>query len=578
MLNYLIMTPLETFEIPVSANKIMLGEWCVNYDENNLTKNPLIANYHWDDRQQLYEDYIYILDLYENLLVSLTKYLNEIHNKNESEDYWRIIIGPWLLIFLAVVYDRWKVLENVLNDYSVTDVFVLEDKNCDIEIFTMEHFIHSIKNDYWNLGVFSDILRFRKDDNIKFHNINNIKNDLIYSIDNKKSIKKIISTVFSFISNLQCHPQYHFIHTYLSKFENIFLQIKLKQFPYSKINIQNILYNKDIKLRELLFKNKNLSLKGFEDYLKVIIPMMIPTNYIEGYSLIINSYKRIYKKKYVPKVIFTSNAYFMDDYFKIWCAESVKYGSKLYIGQHGGHYGIGKFDLLENHEQKICDKYLSWGWGEDEKKIIPVGIFKKKKINKWRKKNKLLLILSGTGKYATNIISMPIAGQWLNYFEDQKQFYNNLSDDIKTLSKVRLYPNDNDWFQKKRWLKSFPQTDFTPDDESFEKSLSYSKVVVSGWNTTTYLESINKDLPTVIFWNSKYFELREDVFDMFIKLKEVGIFHDTPFSAAAHINENWKTINKWWNQKNVEKVKDEFSFKFARENNLTLKLSKIFMN
>ena len=65
---------------------------------------------------------------------------------------------------------------------------------------------------------------------------------------------------------------------------------------------------------------------------------------------------------------------------------------------------------------------------------------------------------------------------------------------------------------------------------------------------------------------------------MFLKLKEVGIFHDTPFGAATHINENWKTINKWWNQKNVKKVRDEFSFKFARENNLTLKLSKILQN
>ena len=188
------------------------------------------------------------------------------------------------------------------------------------------------------------------------------------------------------------------------------------------------------------------------------------------------------------------------------------------------------------------------------------------------------MILSGTGKYATNIISMPIAGQWLNYFNDQKQFYKYLSHDIKSLSKVRLYPNDNDWFQKKRWLKTFPQTDFTSNDESFEKSLSYSKVVVSGWNTTTYLESINKDIPTVLFWNSNYFELREEVFDIFFKLKEVGIFHETPFGAAKHLNENWNTIYKWWNQKNVIKVRDEFSFKYARENNLVLELSKILQN
>ena len=48
--------------------------------------------------------------------------------KNNSEEYWRIIIGPWLLIFLAVIYDRWKILENVLNEHKVTDVIVSKEK------------------------------------------------------------------------------------------------------------------------------------------------------------------------------------------------------------------------------------------------------------------------------------------------------------------------------------------------------------------------------------------------------------------------------------------------------------------
>ena len=221
---------------------------------------------------------------------------------------------------------------------------------------------------------------------------------------------------------------------------------------------------------------------------------------------------------------------------------------------------------------------MSWGWGDDNSKIIPVGIFKKRKINKWSNKNKLLLIISGTSQYATNIISMPIASQWLSYFHDQKQFYDYLSDEIKSSTSVRLYPHDNNWLQRKRWLKSFPQTVFTSDVESFEQSLAYSKILVSGWNTTTFLESINKNIPTVFFWKPNYFELREEVSDMFLELKKVGIFHDSPFGAANHVNEIWLTTDKWLNQKNVKKVRDEFLFRFARENNLPLTISRIFQN
>ena len=42
MFNYLIMTPLGKFEIPVSAYKIFLGEWCIDYDDNNLAKNSVL--------------------------------------------------------------------------------------------------------------------------------------------------------------------------------------------------------------------------------------------------------------------------------------------------------------------------------------------------------------------------------------------------------------------------------------------------------------------------------------------------------------------------------------------------------
>ena len=287
-----------------------------------------------------------------------------------------------------MIYDRWKILENVLNEHKVTDVIVSKEKICDNEIFNMEHFILSIKSDYWNLGVFSDILNYRKDLKINYHHNNYIKNDLNYPVTNDISLTKIFCNIFYYFNIYQCHPQFYFTQTYLSKIQNILLQIKLKQFPYFRKIFKTDLCKKNTNLRKLIFKNEILKLTSFEDYLKVIIPSMIPTNYIEGYSHIINTYKKIYKKEYVPKVIFTSNSYFMDDYFKIWCAESIKHGSKLYIGQHGGHYGIGKFDLLENHELKICDKYLSWGWGEDNRKIIPVGIFKKKKlINGERKKN-----------------------------------------------------------------------------------------------------------------------------------------------------------------------------------------------
>ena len=50
----------------------------------------------------------------------------------------------------------------------------------------------------------------------------------------------------------------------------------------------------------------------------------------------------------------------MDEIFKFWAAKKINKGVPLLVGQHGGHYGQGLFNISEYHELKICDYYLSW--------------------------------------------------------------------------------------------------------------------------------------------------------------------------------------------------------------------------
>ena len=52
------------------------------------------------------------------------------------------------------------------------------------------------------------------------------------------------------------------------------------------------------------------------------------------------------------------------------------------------------------------------------------------------------------------------------------------------------------------------------------------------YNGTTYLESLSMNVPTVIFWNPAYWELHDSAVPYFEELKRVGIFHQTPESAA----------------------------------------------
>jgi len=196
--------------------------------------------------------------------------------------------------------------------------------------------------------------------------------------------------------------------------------------------------------------------------------------------------------------------------------------------------------------------------------------------NKKVSNKKLLLLLSGTSRYSNGVISIPIAGQWLDYFNDQVEFYANLSLHITNNTVIRLYPHDYQWFQSERLLDKFPNVAIDYCDLSLESRLIKTKLFVGGWNSTAYLEAMGSNIPTIIFWDNRYFEIRKEVVEMFEALKKVQIFHDSPVSAAKHVESIWGNVDEWWYRDDVQKTKNDFVNCFANASKTIDDLEKIF--
>ena len=49
----------------------------------------------------------------------------------------------------------------------------------------------------------------------------------------------------------------------------------------------------------------------------------------------------------------------------------------------------------------------------------------------------------------------------------------------------------------------------------------------------------------------------------FEELKRVGIFHETPESAALYINNIWHDVPAWWNSSEVRRVVEVFKNQFC---------------
>jgi len=157
-----------------------------------------------------------------------------------------------------------------------------------------------------------------------------------------------------------------------------------------------------------------------------------------------------------------------------------------------------------------------------------------------------------------------VAGQWLSYFEDQCRFISALPESLSQQVLVRLFINDYGWCQRDRWMEHFPDIKLETGQEPIHNLVNKSRLFISTYNATTFLESLSWNMPTIMFWNPNHWELKDDSLPYFELLKSVNILHETPESAAKHMTEIWDDVPAWWYSENVQNIRDQFCDRYSR--------------
>ena len=296
-----------------------------------------------------------------------------------------------------------------------------------------------------------------------------------------------------------------------------------------------------------------------------MIPAQIPAVYLEGYQKI-NQQAAALPWPKNPKLIWTSNSWWADDTFKVWAAAKVEQGTPLVIGQHGGGYGMNLWEFTEEHQIAICDRFFTWGWTEPgQAKLKPIGILKPTahRPNRHRQPTKALLVTYTNPQQANHLVSWCVGSQWLAYFNEQCNFVSNLTETVRQALIVRLYPTDYGWDQAARWRDRFPTLQLDDGRSKIAHLIRDSRLIMGTYNGTIYLETISLKVPTVIFWNPQHSELRDSAIPYFEDLKRVGVFHESPDSAAKHVNSIWGNVNAWWQSPELQEVLERFSKRYC---------------
>ena len=123
--------------------------------------------------------------------------------------------------------------------------------------------------------------------------------------------------------------------------------------------------------------------------------------------------------------------------------------------------------------------------------------------------------------------------------------------------KIKNYPNPINFYlidllKKKKLNKIFT-------NKNFYETINESKLIISTYNSTTFLELITINRPCLIYWDLNHWPLNDNSKKHFGKLKRAGIFHTNVNSLVKKISEVSPNINKWWYSKNNQNLIKSFS-------------------
>jgi len=546
-----------------SENILLLGNWCSYHLIDN---NQVIVPYHWDDREKLLSDYKEIFRLYDLYLSNICNLLNRYHKVNYTEDYWRIVVGPWLYYFICIVFDRYEMLSLTSETYKVRETSVanynIEDWiPCDYVEF--KNFFVSQK---WNYYLYSEILRKLKIFPLKETGFDLKKNNEKYSRHEtwlKKTSKTLMFCITRFIpSSLK---RVVFVEVDIRPKSLFYILLKLKQFPISYYKRKQPEIDViDLNNRKLNFQF-DVDLSVISNLLNHLIPLNIPSSYLEGYKKIVVESKKIYPKNI--DIAVTSNAYFSNEHFKVWIAEKKERGAKLLVAVHGGHHGPALYNGPGKLTEDIASVFYGWGWGKHTLPSPKLSRLKAIRIDNSNKSD-ILFIPYTLSQYSNHIDSSPISSTFEKCLEMQERLFVKFRQiDLLNNVVVRIKGNDFGWGLENRYrthgVKRFADT----KKESLVDNLSTSGIVIVTYDSTVMLESFTLNVPTLLFFKKELWEMNPRAEKYFLELKSAGVLHYDENSLFTHVNEVFNNITLWWDSDAVQSAVNNFLSVYGVSNN-----------
>ena len=166
-------------------------------------------------------------------------------------------------------------------------------------------------------------------------------------------------------------------------------------------------------------------------------------------------------------------------------------------------------------------------------------------------------------RYSYTLYAATVSGQWLDYFQEQQKFLATLPQYLRNKVLLRLNATDFGWDQLERWHDSGLDVSCDVGLTDIRALVRKSRLYISTYNATSYLQSLNWNMPTIIFWKPEHWEINEEVEPYFQMLIAADILHSSPEKAARHMIKVWDDIDTWWQSSAVQTARLKFCERYS---------------
>jgi putative transferase (TIGR04331 family) len=548
-----------------------LGEWCKIYEQKRHWEHldSETFAYIWGDSANVAETYGYCWDLYREIAPILTQSLNTYHNVQEDVEYYDIILGSWLLMYISQLFDKYSCLKKAFQKYPGLDTVLLHEDQFVIST-DIRDFRSLIDSDEYMLQQYSQILTTLGYEFPKIHLTNPLQQKTTHTeLQRVSSLQRIFNIVQSAVSKFSSKPKVFAGNTCFWESGNIpdILHLCLRGWPNILLEPMHGPISVHCEL-DLNFRRRALPKAGGGEFRAVVHKLIfsdLPLIYIEGFK----AYReRISELQYDNvKLFYTANNLQACSYFKFSVAEKRK-EAKICSRQHGGGYGTAIHASAESYERMIVDRFYTFGWSDKKDANTgylpaPQMLYNAKPPS--RDNGSILIPLHGCTRYQVEFVTYCNSSEFTQYLSSIAGFIDNLDPQLEVV--IREYVSDDSWSVKQRIIDLLQRQDQVKFDDR-KKNLTWlmerCRVVLIFQITTTYLQSLSLNKPTIMIISPKFYKFRSGVQELFDQLQEVGILHLSNESAAQHLHAIYDDVMAWWASDRVQSVRQAFVHEHAR--------------